>query len=141
MGKHQMSLSDLEAFARKSIDAQRYPGDYHHFKLFRCQSCGVVPLELTIEHHTGSRKRDFKGKIFGRCSVCGTEERIFSFTGTHREPLREERPACTCGNEQFFVGECERIERDEGLLGFFDEGVVAGKCSQCGRNRALVYTD
>jgi hypothetical protein len=27
------------------------------------------------------------------------------------------------------------------LLGFFDEGVVVGKCSDCGRNRALVHTD
>jgi hypothetical protein len=27
------------------------------------------------------------------------------------------------------------------LLGFFDEGVVVGKCVECGTNRALVYTD
>jgi hypothetical protein len=27
------------------------------------------------------------------------------------------------------------------LKGFFDEGVVVGKCSQCGRNRALVHTE
>jgi hypothetical protein len=26
-------------------------------------------------------------------------------------------------------------------LGFFDEGVVVGHCSQCGRNRAFVHTD
>ena len=139
--KDPLSLSDLEAFARKRIEAHRYPDDYHRFKLFRCQSCGVVPMELTIEHHTGSRKRDFKGVIDGRCTVCGTEERFFSFTGRHREPWREERPACTCGSEQFLVGECERIERDEGILGFFDEGVVVGKCAQCGRNRVLVFTD
>jgi hypothetical protein len=139
--KQNMSLADLEIYAKECLDAHRYPGDYHHFKLFRCQACGVVPLELTIEHHTGSQERDFKGVIFGQCSVCGTEERIFSFTGTHRKPWRKEKPACRCGSEQFFVGECERIERDEGILGFFDEGVVAGKCSNCGRNRVLVYTD
>jgi hypothetical protein len=39
------------------------------------------------------------------------------------------------------VGECERIEGDEGLMGFFDEGVVAGMCAQCQRNRVLVETD
>jgi hypothetical protein len=39
------------------------------------------------------------------------------------------------------VAEYERIERDDGMIGFFDEGVVVGKCSRCGRNRALVYTD
>jgi hypothetical protein len=26
-------------------------------------------------------------------------------------------------------------------LGFFDEGVVVGQCSQCGRNRAFAHTD
>lgn len=135
------SFSELEAFARKRIDAHRYPDDYHSFRLFRCKACGVVPLDLTIEHHTGSRKGDFKGVIFARCSSCGSRERVFSFTGEHRTRLREENPVCACGNERFYVGECERIERDEGVLGFFDEGVVVGQCSQCGRNRVLVYTD
>jgi hypothetical protein len=27
------------------------------------------------------------------------------------------------------------------MMGFFDEGVVVGTCSRCGRNRALVHTD
>jgi hypothetical protein len=27
------------------------------------------------------------------------------------------------------------------MLGFFDEGVVAGQCSHCGWNRVLVHTD
>jgi hypothetical protein len=26
-------------------------------------------------------------------------------------------------------------------LGFFDEGVVVGQCSRCGRNQRLVHTD
>lgn len=139
--KKPVSLSDLEGFARKRIAADRYLGDHHTFTLSRCQSCGLVPFELTIVHHTGSRKGDFKGEILGQCSACGGKKRIFRFTGAHREPLREERPGCKCGGRRFFVAECERIERDEGLLGFFDEGVVVGQCADCGRNRALVYTD
>jgi hypothetical protein len=139
--KSPLAFSDLEAFARKRIEAHRHPGDYHTFRLSSCPACGLVPFELTIEHHTGSRQGDFKGVIRGRCSQCDREERIFSFTGQHRKPLRKERPVCKCGEARFFVGECERIERDEGMLGFFDEGVVAGMCAQCGRNRALVYTD
>lgn len=135
------TLSDLEAFARTCIAAQRYPGDAHFFKPFRCDTCGVVPFELSIEHHTGSKKGNFRGTITGRCSECGDTKRVFSFTGKHREPLREERPACKCGHTEFIVAECERIERDDGMIGFFDEGVVVGKCSRCGRNRALVYTD
>ena len=48
-------LVDLEKFARKCIAADCYPNDYHRFILARCETCGVVPLELTIEHHTGSK--------------------------------------------------------------------------------------
>jgi hypothetical protein len=139
--KHQTSLADLEKYAGKRIAAHRYPNDYHFFRPARCRACGVVPLELTIEHHTGSHKGNFRGVIMARCSVCGGEERIFSFTGKHRQREREEKPVCACGNAYFIVGECERIERDEGQLGFFDEGVVVGQCSKCGRNRAFVYTD
>jgi ribosomal protein S27E len=135
------SFSGLEGFARKTLDADRHPGDYHRFRLVRCPTCGVVPFALTIEHHTGSRKGNFKGRILGRCSDCNQETRIFSFTGEHRKFLREEKPRCRCGSRSFFAGECERIERDEGLMGFFDEGVLVGQCAECGRNRALVHTD
>ena len=139
--KKQTSLGALEKYARERIAAHRYPNDFHFFRPATCHACGVVPLELTIEHHSGSRKGNFKGVIMARCSVCGGEERIFSFTGKHRERVREEKPVCKCGNAYFVVGECERMERDEGAFGFFDEGVVVGQCSKCGRNRAFVYTD
>ncbi len=139
--KNPTSLSDLEAYARERIAAHRYPDDYHFFTPAKCHTCGVVPLELTIEHHTGSKKGNFKGVILAQCSVCGGTERIFSFTGQHRKRVRAEKPVCQCGNGHFLVGECERIEGGEGLPGFFDEGVVVGKCSRCGRNRAFVYTD
>lgn len=138
---HQTWLSDLEAFAKREIAAHRYPDDYHIFTTFKCDVCGAVPFVLTIEHHTGSKQGDFKGIIWGECTACGSRKRVFSFTGEHRKQLREEKPACGCGNSSFLVGECERIEGDEGLMGFFDEGVVVGKCSQCGQNRALVHTD
>ena len=139
--KHQTLLSDLEAYAQEQIAADRYPDDYHFFMPFKCDTCGVVPLELTIEHHTGSKKGNFRGVIWGACTVCGSRKRIFSFTGAHRAPLREESPACKCGHTSFLVGECERIEGDEGVMGFFDEGVVVGKCSHCGHNQAFVHTD
>ena len=135
------SFSKLEKFARDQIQAHRYPDDYHFFRLKKCEICGAAPFGLTIEFHTGSRKGDFKGRIFGQCSVCGHTARIFSFTGDHRKPEREEAPVCTCGGTDFYVGECERIEGDEGVMGFFDEGVVAGMCSQCERTRVLVETD
>lgn len=137
----ETSFSELESFARDHLEAHRYPNDYHIFRMSKCEICGTVPFGLTIEHHTGSRRGDFKGRIWGQCSICGYRTRIFSFTGEHRKPLREETPACRCGGTDFYVGECERIEGGEGLAGFFDEGVVVGLCSQCGRNRVLVETD
>lgn len=137
----QTPLSDLEAFARKQIAAHRYPDDFHIFRPFKCENCGLVPFKITIEHHTGSKKGNFKGVILGACTECGRGMRLFGFTGEHRKGLRKERPVCECGNEGFLMGECERIERDEGIIGFFDEGVVVGKCCRCGRNRALVHTD
>lgn len=139
--KGQTSLSDLEAFARKQIAAHRYPDDYHIFRPFNCDACGVVPFVITIEHLTGSKKGNFKGMIWGKCTECKSRKRLFSFTGDHRKPLREEKPVCKCGNGSFLVGECERIESDDGLMGFFDEGVVVGQCSHCARNQALVQTD
>lgn len=135
------TLSDLEAYAKECIAAQRYPNDYHFFTPVECPACGVVPLVLTIKHHTGSRTGNFKGVILARCSVCGGQRRILSFTGKHRKPTREESPVCKCGNASFIVAECERMEGDEGVLGFFDEGVVVGRCAQCGQNRVFVYTD
>jgi hypothetical protein len=36
---------------------------------------------------------------------------------------------------------CERIEGEEGIPGFFDEGVIVGKCILCNRNMAFVFTD
>ena len=139
--KYRTALSTLETFARKCIAAHRYPNDYHLFTPAKCSACGVVPLKLTIEHHSGSKKGDFKGVIFGQCSECGGKERILSFTGKHRKRVREEKPVCKCASVHFLVGECERIEREDGMLGFFDEGVVVGTCIECGQNRAFVYTD
>ena len=139
--KDRNILADLEAYAKERIAAQRYPNDYHFFTPVECSICGLVPLALTIEHHTGSKKGKFRGLIRARCLSCGAEERIFSFTGKHRQRIREERPRCVCGSIGFFVALCERIQGDEGIPGFFDEGVVVGKCSVCDRNRAVVFTD
>ena len=137
----QVSLSDLEAYAKKRIAAHRFPNDFHTFVMYKCDTCGVVPLRLAVEHHTGSKKSSFRGVIHGVCSECASVKRVFSFTGQHRERIREEIPKCKCGHDQFFVGECERIERDDGMMGFFDEGVVVGKCPNCNRKRTFVHTD
>ena len=181
---HRDRLADLEAFAKERIGADRHPKDIHNFSAAECPTCGVVPFELTIEHHTGSQQGNFRGLIFGRCSECGRKVQVFGFSGPGRERVWEEKPVCECGGAQspvpvsivaqcgagvppaalehnivasqddsttridnvreepqFLVGRCERFEGDEGLSGFFDEGVVVGKCHRCGRNRVMVYVD
>lgn len=139
--KYAAEFSGLQAFAKNSIAAHKYPNDYHIFASAKCPACGVVPFEVTIEHHSGSKKGDFKGLIYGCCVECGNEARIFSFTGQHRKRVREAKPVCKCGNKTFLVGECERIDGDERIMGFFDEGVVVGRCFKCNQNQVFVFTD
>ena len=134
-------VSDIEKYALRRIAASKYPNDYHTFRPGKCSTCGVVPMELTIEHHTGSKTSNFRGVIIGQCSKCGKKENVLKFTGKHREFHHEEKSVCKCGEGQFIVGECERIEREDGMMGFFDEGVLVGKCIACGRYKTIVHTD
>ena len=139
--EHWDYISELEDFAKKCINSQEYPDDNHNFLLYKCTSCHSQKFKLTIEHHTGSEKWSFKGIIWGDCSSCGYLMRLFTFTGEHREKLRIEYPTCDCGNRDFLAGQCERYEGEQGIPGFFDEGVVAGKCAECKRNQVFVFTD
>ena len=135
------SLSELDDFAMECINSQAYPDDIHNFSIFKCNSCGSSSFRLTVEHHTGSVDSNFRGIIWGECSECGYLMRLFTFTGTQRRKLREEKPVCECSNRSFTVGLCERIEGEKGIPGFFDEGVIVGKCTGCNLNRVIVYTD
>ena len=136
-----LSRDNLKAFAEKALHADRFPADYHIFRMFECDTCGVVPFHLDIEHHTGSRKGDFKGIIHGTCTRCGMQKVLFSFTGNHRSATHRDHPLCVCDGDQFWSGMCERYEGDEGLMGFFDEGVIVGQCARCGKNHVLAETD
>jgi len=136
-----MSLAELDEFARDCIHAENHPDDEHIFSLYQCHNCRENSFKVTIEHHTGSEEWDFKGIIWGECTQCGYLGSLFTFTGEHRKILREERPFCECGNRSFTVGQCERIEGEQGIPGFFDEGVIVGKCCNCKRNKSLAFTD
>ena len=140
-GTQPLSTGKLHRYALGRLAAARYPGASHPFRLLGCAACGVAPLRLTVEHHTGSRRTNFRGQIMAQCSRCGESQRIYSFTGAHRKPERQETPHCPCGNDAFYVAECERIERDEGMPGFADEGVVVGQCAACGRHIGIIETD
>lgn len=133
--------SSLEEFAKEQINSLEYPSANHYFTLYNCNSCYASTFKLTIEHHSGSEDWAFKGIIWGECSACGYLLRLFTFTGEHRTKLKTEHPVCDCGSRDFLAGQCERYEGEQGIPGFFDEGVVVGKCLVCNRNKALVFTD
>lgn len=134
-------ISELEDFAKKCINSQEYPNDNHIFLQYKCVSCNSPVIKITIEHHSGSEEWRFRGVIWGECAVCGYLMRLFTFTGEHREILSTDYPVCDCGNRDFIAGQCERYEGEQGILGFFDEGVIVGKCTKCNRNKAFVFTD
>ena len=138
---NKLSLAKLEKFAKNKLDAHRFPNDRYTFRPAHCANCGVMPVTLEIEHHTGSSKDNFRGIIRATCSNCGDQFRFLSFTGEHRKPEFVESPKCVCGNVVFLTAESERYEGDDGLPGFFDEGVVAGQCAECGRHQLIISTD
>jgi len=139
--KEPPSLSDLDAFAEQCINSHNYPDHFHKFRLYVCNSCRSETFKLTIEHHAGSEEWNFRGIIWGECTSCGYLGPLFTFTGPHRKWLKEERPECECGSRVFTAGQCERFEGEQGIPGFFDEGVIVGKCTVCKRNRVFIYTD
>lgn len=136
-----MPRQSLRSFALDRLNAARYPNDRHIYVSFTCEECGEDRFDVLITHHSGSKSGNFRGVVKGTCKACGTVRNVLSFTGSHRKPEKEEHPHCSCGSFVFHVAECERIEGDDGLDGFFDEGILVGKCANCGRNMVFVETD
>jgi hypothetical protein len=135
------SPGSLEAFCRDQIRADLYPSDHHPFTLFACERCGLGPYRVDVTEHEGSERGDFHGVVAGTCRSCGATETLFSCTREAPIVTGHSQVRCECGGEWFWVGLLERYEGEEGLPGFFDEGVVAGQCALCGQNRAVVFTD
>lgn len=139
MRRHEQA--ELAQFARKCLGYAGASEARFEFRSFHCPSCLGAEFVVVVEHHTGSRPANFRGKIRGRCLACGSEAQLYSFTGRRRRLLRETPVVCNCGQELFVVGEGERFEDEEGLPGFFDEGVVVARCIGCGRNHVVVEID
>jgi hypothetical protein len=135
------SLSQLDDFARECINSSSYPDDIHTYSSFNCSSCKKSSFRLVVEYHSSSVDTNFRGIIWGECSECGYLARLFTFTGPQRKKIREVQPVCECGNRSFIVGMCERTEGENGIPGFFDEGVFVGKCTLCNRNKVIVFFD
>ena len=134
-------VDELRRFVLEALRADAYPTDHHHLRLFRCSECGLAPQAVTVKHHKRSQPRDFRGVIAAACEGCGGEATVFSYTALEPEPEREERLRCECGAGYFWLMIGDRIEGDDGLPGFFDEGVVAARCARCARQQIVVYYD
>lgn len=131
----------LENYAKKRLAAENYPHSNHHFKPYVCPTCGLTAFKLFIEYHSGSTSKNFRGVIRGSCSLCGSEQELFSFTGRHRQKIQVTTIECPCGSEFLYAGECERVEDSDGIPGFVDEGIAVGACSRCGRLTTIVEWD
>jgi hypothetical protein len=141
-----MKHEDLIDFAKRQVNAEAYPTDEHRCALFQCGNCGTVtPLSVFISYSEACDERrpaqDFAGTVYGTCEICGDTRTLFSIKRGAFSEKEHEHPICDCGSEHFYVCLCERYEGEEGLKGFFDEGVIAAKCRSCGEHRALLFTD
>ncbi|MBN2229065.1 MAG: hypothetical protein JW779_05680 [Candidatus Thorarchaeota archaeon] len=117
----------------------------HICNQFRCKQCSSDIFSLRISYSIASdRKRpaqDFAGTVHSRCSTCGSTGIVLSIIRGENPEDEQETPRCSCGSDTFILCMCERYEGVEGLQGFFDEGVLVGKCSDCGSLKTFLFTD
>jgi hypothetical protein len=131
----------LEQYVNKCLATEAQPQTALRFKPYTCPVCGATAFEMSIEHHSGSTRRNFRGVIRGICSKCSEKLELCRFTGPHRQVVQEKALECRCGSSLFYAGECERIEDNEGLPGFVDEGIAVAACAHCGRLTTIVEWD
>ncbi|MFW9958222.1 MAG: hypothetical protein ACFFCT_09125 [Candidatus Odinarchaeota archaeon] len=141
-----MTHIDLEEYAKEQINASAYPDDDHRCFLYPCSNCNrVVPFNVRISYSVACDDarpaNDFAGTVYGTCIQCNQEQNLFSIKrGNYTEKVQE-YPVCSCGSDAFILCMCERYEGPSGLTGFFDEGVLVGKCETCGTFNTFLCTD
>ena len=131
----------LREYADRVLNSKAFPNDIHIFQIYRCSICGENEFKTAIEHHTGSTKGNFRGIITGECFKCQTLKELLRFTGEHRKVERGSIISCECGNIAMTIGYMERIEENDGIPGFFDEGAAVGTCLKCGNRITIALTD
>lgn len=141
MERYSNDTAGLHRFALERLDAARHPKSSHPYKEYECKECGSGTWEVVLDHDPGSDWRDFNGFVVGRCTRCHEYAALFAFFAPDRRCGSEEYLSCPCGSTRFSVAMCERYEGDDGIPGFFDEGVIVGKCADCKRNAVFAFTD
>jgi hypothetical protein len=140
-----MTFQDLEEYTKEQINAAAYPDDDHRCFLYPCSNCKrVVPFSVRISYSAACDSArpayDFAGTVYGTCIQCNQEQILFGITRDNHPEEEQEHPTCSCGSDAFILCMCERYEGLSGLTGFFDEGVLAGKCETCGAFKTFLYT-
>ncbi|MGH7564690.1 MAG: hypothetical protein ACREK5_09755, partial [Gemmatimonadota bacterium] len=104
-----------------------------------CDHCGRVPMALRLVHYTWSVKWEFRGQIIGLCPQCDRSTILWACTGWKGriDPERVEKPACDCGGTIFHLVNMDRFEESD----FYDDGVIAGCCVDCGACRVIANFD
>ncbi len=141
-----MKETNLDEYAKEQLNVSAYADDVHVCTTFQCEYCGrAVPFSVLISYSEACDKArppsDFAGTVYGTCTECGTGKILFSIVTNGRPEVEDEHPVCSCGSDAFILCMCERYEGEYGLAGFFDEGVIVGKCAVCGTNRTFLFTD
>jgi hypothetical protein len=141
-----MTHIDLEEYAKEQINAAAYPDDEHRCFLYPCSNCErVVPFIVRISYSVACDEArpayDFAGTVHGTCIRCNQEQKLFGIIRNNHPEEEQEHPVCLCGSNAFILCMCERYEGPSGLAGFFDEGVLVGKCETCGTFKTFLYTD
>ena len=141
-----MTHIDLEEYAKEQINAAAYPDDDHRCVLFSCGNCNrIVPFKVRISYSVACDEArptyDFAGTVHGTCIRCNQEQVLFGIIRDNQPENEQEHPVCSCGSDAFILCMSERYEGPSGLAGFFDEGVLVGKCETCGTFKTFLYTD
>jgi hypothetical protein len=141
-----MIYQDLEEYAKEQINAAAYPADDHRCYVYPCSNCNkVVLFKVRISYSVACDEArpayDFAGTVYGTCIQCNQEQKLFSIQRGNYPEEEQEYHVCSCGSDAFILCMCERYEGLSGLAGFFDEGVLVGKCETCGTPKTFLYTD
>lgn len=140
-GQDEVEARLLE-YAMRALGAEHYPLARHTFRILACAVCGAkTGFRLTVVPHSGATRANFRGEVHGECTACGERQRLFRFSGAHRQPEAVQDLTCACGSDSFVVGQGERYEDEAGVPDIFDEGVLVGCCTHCGTLQDVVAYD
>lgn len=108
-------------------------------RVFLCDcDCGGMTFYTIVEPDLAARRGRFNGRVLATCEECGDRSLFLSVLPQHPDTGGQvaEVLACECGNHTFHLGMGELFDD-----GFFDMGLVVGRCTNCLQPRVVVETD